>query len=197
MMHAWSTRLTLAAVGAILALATASTVAVAAGTGAFSAGTTAGRTSATCSVPALPGTTVDVSLLDMGAMMGRPGRPPQTAWPQFTRGMMRLTASPATVQHGTVSLVATNNGYLTHELVVLPLPPGQPAGSRTPEADGTVDETGSLGEASAACAAGTGTGIPPRSTSWTTLTLPAGRYELVCNLPGHYLAGMTTELDVY
>jgi len=26
--------------------------------------------------------------------------------------------------------------------------------------------------------------------------LAAGRYELLCNLPGHYAAGMYTELDV-
>jgi uncharacterized cupredoxin-like copper-binding protein len=29
-----------------------------------------------------------------------------------------------------------------------------------------------------------------------TLTLGPGSYELVCNLPGHYAAGMHAELDV-
>ena len=29
-----------------------------------------------------------------------------------------------------------------------------------------------------------------------TLALKPGRYELVCNLPGHYAAGMHGELDV-
>ena len=29
-----------------------------------------------------------------------------------------------------------------------------------------------------------------------TLTLRAGRYELLCNEPGHYAAGMFTEFDV-
>ena len=29
-----------------------------------------------------------------------------------------------------------------------------------------------------------------------TLTLAPGRYELICNLPGHYAAGMFTELTV-
>ncbi len=28
------------------------------------------------------------------------------------------------------------------------------------------------------------------------MTLQPGRYELVCNFPGHYTAGMYTELDV-
>jgi uncharacterized cupredoxin-like copper-binding protein len=29
-----------------------------------------------------------------------------------------------------------------------------------------------------------------------TVTLAPGHYELVCNLPGHYTAGMYTQLDV-
>ena len=29
-----------------------------------------------------------------------------------------------------------------------------------------------------------------------TLTLTPGRYELLCNLPGHYTGGMYTELDI-
>jgi hypothetical protein len=32
--------------------------------------------------------------------------------------------------------------------------------------------------------------------SWVTLHLAPGRYELICNLPGHYAAGMFAELDV-
>ena len=55
---------------------------------------------------------------------------------------------------------------------------------------------GSVGEVSSSCGAGAGEGLTSGSTGWTTLTLPAGRYELVCNLPGHYAAGMYTELDV-
>src|SRR5664280_1807138 len=35
-----------------------------------------------------------------------------------------------------------------------------------------------------------------RNTGWMTLQLPAGRYELVCNLPGHYAAGMRALLIV-
>jgi uncharacterized cupredoxin-like copper-binding protein len=31
---------------------------------------------------------------------------------------------------------------------------------------------------------------------WVTLALERGRYELVCNMPGHYAAGMHAELDV-
>jgi uncharacterized cupredoxin-like copper-binding protein len=59
-----------------------------------------------------------------------------------------------------------------------------------------VDETGSLAEASSACGTDSGDGIPPGSASWVTLHLDPGRYELICNLPGHYARAMFTELDV-
>ncbi len=196
----WPRGLLLAGV-AVLVLAAASTVAIAAASGAFDhrRGTTAAGRS--CAAPSLPGATVTVQLVDMrgmmrqGSMMGG-GMMGQGDWRQFRHGMMRVAASANSVSHGTVSLIVDNTGYLTHELVVLPLAAGQKAGARTPSADGTVDETGSLGEASATCAAGAGDGITAGSTGWVTLTLPAGRYELVCNLPGHYAAGMYTELDI-
>ena len=50
--------------------------------------------------------------------------------------------------------------------------------------------------ASNECGAGAGEGIAPGDASWVTLALKPGRYELVCNLPGHYAAGMYAELDV-
>ena len=52
------------------------------------------------------------------------------------------------------------------------------------------------GEVSASCRADAGEGITSGSAGWTTLTLPPGRYELVCNLPNHYAAGMYQELTV-
>jgi uncharacterized cupredoxin-like copper-binding protein len=131
-----------------------------------------------------------------GGMMGGGDYPGSRAsapgqWP----GMMRVTASPSAVPAGTVSFRVHNTGSLTHELVILPLPPAG-SGTRPLRADGTVSERGSLGEASASCAAGAGQGIAPGASGWVTLRLPPGRYELVCNLPGHYAMGMYTELDV-
>jgi uncharacterized cupredoxin-like copper-binding protein len=103
---------------------------------------------------------------------------------------MMLRAVPATVPAGKVSFVVGNMGWRTHEMVVLPLAPGQAAGQRVPGADGEVDETGSLGEASASCAAGTGEGIKAGTVGWVTLNLAPGRYEVVCNLRNHYGNGM-------
>ena len=41
-----------------------------------------------------------------------------------------------------------------------------------------------------------GDGIAPGTSSWVTLPLAPGRDELVCNLPGHYAAGMYAQITV-
>jgi len=83
-----------------------------------------------------------------------------------------------------------------HEVVVLPLPKGQSVGQRIVSSDNKIDETGSLGEASNTCGSGAGAGIAPGALGWTTISLPPGRYEVLCNIAGHYASGMYTELDV-
>lgn len=163
------------------AAATARTRLGAAGSG-FLSGSSQG-------VPDLPGPVVNVSLTSMGgAMMG--GRNPMGG------GVMRLGVDRATMPAGSVSFVAANFGSIDHELVILPLGDNQRAGLRPIGADSKISEEGSLGEASASGRAGAGDGIRPGSSGWVTLTLAPGRYELVCNLPGHYGAGMSTELTV-
>ncbi len=137
-----------------------------------------------CTAPALPGTTVAVEVGDRGPM--GMGQAPMRAY---------LVASPATVPAGQVSFVVSNTGAEVHELVVLPLP-ADGAGTRPVGTDGRIDESQRLGEASRSCGAGSGAGIDPGSTGWTTLTLAPGRYELVCNRPWHYAAGMVDALTV-
>jgi len=110
--------------------------------------------------------------------------------------MMAVSASPSSVPAGEVSFRVVNQGGMLHEFVVLPLAAGQTIGARPIGYDGKVSETGSLGEASTSCGQGAGNGIAPGATSWVTLQLPPGRYELICNLQGHYAMGMYTELDV-
>jgi uncharacterized cupredoxin-like copper-binding protein len=144
----------------------------------------------TCSPPAsLPGATVRVVLADMGLARMMGGDAPMGA-------RMMLHATPTSVPAGSVTLVAQNMGWRTHELVLLPLPTGSSAGERVPGSDGKIGESGSLGEASASCAAGQGEGITSGTAGWVTLTLAPGRYELVCNLTNHYANGMSAELDV-
>ncbi len=144
-----------------------------------------------CQAPELSGSVVRVTVTDMGAMMmGAPG--------SGGMGRMAVIDSPRTVPAGTVWLLVTNLGMRTHEVLVLPLAAGAGAGAgeRAVGPDGRVDESGSLGEASRSCGSGAGDGIVPGTTGWVTLTLSPGRYELLCNIPGHYAAGAYTELDV-
>lgn len=170
-------RLAVLVVVAAVLLAVATT-AVLAATGVFRSAPSGAR----CDVPALPGHVVDVTATDMGrGMMG---------------GALRLWVRPAAVPAGPVSLRVVNSGSSAHEVLVLPLAAGQSAGQRPVGTDGKVNETGSLGEVSSSCGAGEGDGIEPGAPGWTTVTLQPGRYELLCNLPGHYAAGMYTELDV-
>ena len=144
----------------------------------------------TCSAPrSLPGRIVNVTLANMGLTQMMGGTAPLGAH-------MMLRISPATVPAGQISLVASNMGWRTHELVILPLAVGAAAGQRVPGGDGKVAEAGSLGEASHSCPNGAGDGITSGSVGWTTLTLPPGRYELVCNLSNHYADGMYEQLVV-
>jgi uncharacterized cupredoxin-like copper-binding protein len=157
--------------------------------GMMGGGSTYSYSRLTCSAPSsLPGHTVRVTLADMGIshMMGGTAA---------TGARMMLRASPVRVAAGKISLVASNVGWRTHELVILPLTGGG-AGQRVPGPDGKVAETGSLGEASGSCSAGAGDGITAGTIGWTTITLPPGHYELVCNLVNHYADGMYQELIV-
>lgn len=214
-------RLLVATGAAVVVLAGASTVGLAAAGGAFD--DTATAPDGQCTVPNLPGTVVDVTLTDWGPGTPGPGYgygmgpgagigygpgygygsgtgPGYATGPGYGygygMGMMRVLTDRSSVPAGTVSLRVANTGSLVHELVVLPLRAGQQVGERAVGPDGTVDEAGSLGEASNTCGPGTGDGIAPGGVGWVTLHLAPGRYELLCNLPGHYAAGMETGLTV-
>jgi len=141
--------------------------------------------------PKLPGTVVNVSLTNMGgSMMGGQGNA------MMGGGAMGLSADHATVPHGAVSFLVTNDGSIDHEMVVLPLAGSRTAGARSAGGDGKIDEAGSLGEASKTGGAGAGDGIAPGASGWVTVTMAPGHYELVCNLPRHYSAGMYTQLNI-
>ncbi|MEI7759379.1 MAG: hypothetical protein WCJ67_01275 [Thermoleophilia bacterium] len=79
---------------------------------------------------------------------------------------------------GRVTFVVRNDGTSTHEFVVIRLRPGQ---TTLPVSGAKVSEQGRAGE--------TGD-LAAHATKRLTLRLAPGRYALVCNLPGHYAAGM-------
>jgi uncharacterized cupredoxin-like copper-binding protein len=97
---------------------------------------------------------------------------------------MKIADSVDTVAAGKVKFTVTNNGAETHEYVVLDTP--TPA-AKLPVSGGRASEAGNVGE--------TGD-LPPGQTKTFTLNLKPGHYAIICNLPGHFLAGMYTDLTV-
>jgi len=141
-----------------------------------------------CQPPDLPGQVVDVVVGEQRGHMQGPGWSGGAGWVQVL---------PTSVNAGTVSLRVSNRGMLTHEIVVLPLVAGEQVGARTVDDHGQVDESHAVTEVSTTCGAGKSEeGIAPGAAGWVTTQLTPGRYELVCNLPGHYAAGMYAELTV-
>jgi uncharacterized cupredoxin-like copper-binding protein len=97
----------------------------------------------------------------------------------------RIAVTPNHVPAGDVLLVMRNHGPDTHELIMVR------SRSRLPlRRDGlTVDE-----DALSAVAAVEGAG--PGHVGQVRLHLAPGRYELFCNMAGHFMAGMHAELVV-
>jgi uncharacterized cupredoxin-like copper-binding protein len=140
---------------------------------------------ANCGPTNVHGTVVHVTLSDRGgAMMGG-----------GNSMMVSLNAAPNSVSAGTVTFAATNIGALNHELLILPAP-SDGVGTRAVGNDGKIDESASLGEASTSCGNGPGQGISPGTTSWVTIHLTPGNYELLCDVPWHYANGMFASFRV-
>lgn len=100
-----------------------------------------------------------------------------------------ITAVPATVPAGAAELHVTNNGNAAHELIVLKT---DAAPAALPlSADGRVDLT-----SSSLTVVGQAQNIVAGGSANVSATLPAGHYVLICNITGHYAAGMHTGLDV-
>jgi uncharacterized cupredoxin-like copper-binding protein len=99
----------------------------------------------------------------------------------------QLTVKPNHVQAGNVVLVVRNHGPDTHELIVVR------SRSRLPlRRDGlTVDE-----EALSAVTVASVDGKGPGSVERVRVHLAHGRYELLCNMAGHFMAGMHGDLVV-
>jgi uncharacterized cupredoxin-like copper-binding protein len=85
-----------------------------------------------------------------------------------------LSAVPVRVATGKTTFIVANNGAILHEMVVVPSTGGA-AALRQP--DGTASEEGSLGEVA---------DVEPGGGGQLTVTMPPGKYVLLCNLPGHF-----------
>lgn len=92
--------------------------------------------------------------------------------------------SKSRVPVGKVTFVATNAGKVPHNLVVLKT---NLAPSKLPMAGAKAKEVGLVGKTPA---------FGPKQTRRLALTLKAGRYLLICNVPGHYMGGMRAAFRV-
>lgn len=97
---------------------------------------------------------------------------------------MMVMPSVATVPAGKVNFIVKNAGKLKHDFVVLKTnrPPAKlmVMGSKAMES-GRIARLPAFG---------------PGQTRRLTLTLTAGKYVLLCNVAGHYAAGMRTAFAV-
>ena len=99
-----------------------------------------------------------------------------------------VSVDPASAPAGDVSFTIDNAGTTGHEFLIVKtdIAPGEIPldGDHFPEdADGieVIDEIGEF---------------PADTTETLDVTLDAGSYQLVCNLPGHYSSGMFTGFEV-
>jgi uncharacterized cupredoxin-like copper-binding protein len=95
-----------------------------------------------------------------------------------------MTPVPAEVSAGTVTFELTNDGKLMHEMVVIKTDKGA-ANLALP--NGEADESDAVDEVA---------DLPAGESATLELDLDAGTYALVCNLPGHYAAGMYADFTV-
>jgi uncharacterized cupredoxin-like copper-binding protein len=84
---------------------------------------------------------------------------------------------------GKVTFSVSNSGKIEHEFVVLKT--SKPAGSLLKGAE--ADEAGNVGEIGS---------VKPGQQKKLTLTLKAGHYSLICNLPSHYKGGQFVDFYV-
>jgi uncharacterized cupredoxin-like copper-binding protein len=135
-------------------------------------------------------TRVKVSLWDKGASTEMPtGLAYGTPGLDQSKATMGIKIDPGEVKAGKVTFRVKNTSKDTiHEMIVLYLAePGKPL--PYVQAENRVDEekAGDRGEVSE---------LDPGKSGKLTIELKPGKYLLICNVPGHFAAGMWSELTV-
>ena len=106
-----------------------------------------------------------------------------------SKATMGIRPSPATVKAGDITFNVTNDSKDTvHEMIVMYLAdPAQALPYINTENRVDEDKAGDKGEVSE---------LDPGASGKLTVTLKPGKYLLICNVPGHYAAGMWSEFTV-
>lgn len=94
-----------------------------------------------------------------------------------TNGPMTMTVSPNATTAGPVTFAVRNAGTVAHQFIVV----RTDAPALTPGPDQRVSAQGTVGAIRR---------LAPGATKSLALTLTAGKYQLMCNLPGHYALGL-------
>ena len=114
--------------------------------------------------------------------------PKTTAAPTVNVELKEFTVQPdkKSIAAGSITFNAQNKGGTPHELRIIK---SDLAPDKLPVKDGKVDE-------SAVQIVGKTAEIAAGKTEAQTTALTAGKYLLICNVPAHYTAGMTTAFTV-
>jgi uncharacterized cupredoxin-like copper-binding protein len=99
---------------------------------------------------------------------------------------MAIPMDVSEVSAGQVTFLVSNTGAAEHEFVLIAT---DLAADQLPVKDGVVDETQVPVVTRTAL-------LQPGEKATVSVDLPAGHYVVICNVPGHYLAGMHTEFTV-
>lgn len=135
-------------------------------------------------------TVVNVSLWDKGADVEMPtGLAYGTPGIDLSNATMGIKLSRDSAPHGIVSFKVKNDSKDTvHEMIVLQLDkPGEPLPYMADEQRVDEEAVGDKGEVSE---------LDPGQSGSLTVNLQPGPYLLICNVKGHYAAGMWTEFTV-
>jgi uncharacterized cupredoxin-like copper-binding protein len=101
-----------------------------------------------------------------------------------TLSEFKVTPSPKSASHGKITFTVKNSGDMTHELAVVKT---TTSASKLPVSGNRASEKGKVGEAE---------DIAAGKSKKLTLNLKKGHYVLICNIPGHYKAGMRADFTV-
>ena len=153
-------------------------------------GLMAGLLIAVSATAASAATVIKVDLWDKGAAAEMPmGMTYAMPMPDMSKATMGIKLSQPTAPAGVVSFKVTNTSKDTiHEMIVMYLAdPTQPL----PYVDGDKrvdeDKAGDKGEVSE---------LDPGKSGSLTVALKPGKYLLICNVAGHFAAGMWTTFEV-
>lgn len=135
-------------------------------------------------------TIVDVKLWDHGASAAMSSDLAYgTPIPDKSAASMGITATPDVAAPGIVKFNVTNTSADTiHEMIVIRLDaPGKPLTYIPSQNRVDEDKVGDKGEVSE---------LDPGASGSLSVVLAKGDYLLICNVPGHYAAGMWTTFTV-